>query len=104
MRGGVYGSTDNRVAIQQKKRGGRLGYVFSRMFIPYEKLKRYYPILEKHKWLTPFMQIRRWFMIFKPDVAKMAKREMSANGTIDKNKANETGNLLESIGLDKNRY
>ena len=104
LRGGVYGSTDNRVAIQQKKRGGRLGYVFSRMFIPYEKLKRYYPILEKHKWLTPFMQIRRWFMIFKPDVAKMAKREMSANGTIDKNKANETGNLLESIGLDKNRY
>lgn len=101
LRGGVYGSTDNRVALQQKRKGGRFGYIISRLFVPYEKLKRYYPILEKHRWLTPFMQIRRWFMLLRPDVAKMAKREMKVNSKLDKSKADETGDLLESIGLDK---
>ena len=104
LHGGVYGSTDNRVALHQKKRGGRLGYMLSRLFIPYEKLKRYYPVLEKHRWLTPFMQIRRWFMLLKPDVARMAKQEMNINSKLDKAKADEMKVLLEHIGLDKNCY
>lgn len=101
LHGGAFGSTDNRVALQQKKKGGRIGYIVSRIFIPYEKLKRYYPILEKHRWLMPFMQIRRWFMLLRPDVAKMAKREMEINGKIDKARSNESSLLLENIGLDK---
>lgn len=97
--GGVYGSTDNRVALQQKKKGGRMGYVLSRMFIPYAKLKRYYPILEKHRWLMPLMQVRRWFMLLKPDVANMAKREMAINGNLAKTKSNEMNTFLDHIGL-----
>lgn len=97
--GGVYGSSDNRVALQQKKRGGRIGYLFSRLFIPYEKLKRYYPVLERHRWLTAFMQVRRWFMLSNPDVAKMAKREMVVNRSIEKAKADEMNAFLDAIGL-----
>jgi len=99
LHGGVYGSADNRVAIQQKKRGGRLGYVFSRMFIPYTRLKRYYPVLEKHRWLIPAMQVRRWFMLLKPDVAQMAKHEMAANKTIEKSEAGAMNDFLDRIGL-----
>lgn len=99
LQGGVYGSADNRVAIQQKRRGGRIGYLLSRIFLPYAKLKRYYPILEKHRWLMPLMQIRRWFMLLKPDVAKMAKQEMRANGNIKKSRADEMKKLLDHIGL-----
>lgn len=97
--GGVYGSTDNRVALQQKKKGGRIGYVLSRIFIPYAKLKRYYPVLEKHRWLMPLMQIRRWFMLLNPDVAKMAKREMAINGNLAKTKTDEMNSFLDDIGL-----
>lgn len=100
LHGGVYGSTDNRVALQQKKKGGRIGYVLSRLFIPYAKLKRYYPVLEKHRWLMPLMQIRRWFMLLNPDVAKMAKREMTVNGNLAKTKTNEMNAFLEDIGLN----
>lgn len=100
LQGGVYGSTDNRVALQQKKKGGRLRYILSRVFIPYAKLKRYYPVLEKHRWLMPVMQIRRWFMLLKPDVAKMAKREMTVNCAIDKAKSEEMNAFLERIGLN----
>ena len=97
--GGAYGSVDNRVALQQKKKGGKFGYILSRIFIPYTKLKRYYPILEKHRWLMPFMQIRRWFMLLNPDVARMAKREMITNKDMNKSKANEMLSFLQRIGL-----
>ena len=99
LHGGVYGSTDNRVALQQKKKGGRIGYVLSRIFVPYAKLKRYYPVLEKHRWLMPLMQIRRWFMLLNPDVAKMAKREMAINGNLAKTKTDEMNSFLDDIGL-----
>ncbi|MBR6794856.1 MAG: hypothetical protein IKM52_01960, partial [Clostridia bacterium] len=71
----------------------------SRIFVPYDNLKRYYPILEKHAWLTPIMQIRRWFMLLQPSVAKMAKRELQTNYSIDKAKAEEMNFFLDSIGL-----
>ena len=99
LHGGVYGSFDNRVALQQKNKGGRIGYLLSRVFIPYDKLRRYYPVLNKHRWLTPFMQIRRWFMLLRPDVAKMAKQELSTNKNINKTKADEMNLFLDKIGL-----
>ncbi len=99
LRGGVYGSTSNRVALQQKKRGGRFGYILSRIFIPYAKLKRYYPILNKHPWLMPFMQVRRWFMLLNPSVAKMAKKELAVSGKLEKEKADEMNAFLNRIGL-----
>ena len=100
LHGGVYGSADNRVALQQTNSGGRIGYVLSRIFIPYAKLKRYYPVLEKHRWLMPVMQIRRWFMLLTPDVAKMAKSELIVNSSIDKTKVEEMNAFLGSIGLN----
>lgn len=99
LHGGVYGSADNRVALQQKKNGGQVGYLLSRIFISYEKLKRYYPILEKHCWLTPVMQIRRWFMLLNPAVARMAKKELSVNANMKESKAEKMNKFLNDIGL-----
>ena len=99
LHGGVYGSTDNRVALQQTKRGGRLGYLLSRIFVSSDRLKRYYPILEKHSWLMPVMQVRRWFMLLKPDVAEMAKREIAVNNTMDSNYSMQLSALQKKIGL-----
>lgn len=99
LHGGSYGSIDNRIALNQKDRGGKFGYLMSRIFVPYEKLKRYYPILEKMKWLTPLMQVRRWFMLLNPNVAKMAKSELKNNKDIDSAKADEMYLFLENIGL-----
>ena len=99
LRGGAYGSTDNRVAIQQKNHGGRIGYLLSRIFIPYTKLVRYYPVLKKHRWLVPVMQVRRWFMLFDPSIAKMAKKELSVNKNLKKSKAEEMKEFLDNLGL-----
>lgn len=99
LNGGVYGSTDNRVSLKQKKNGGRLGYILTRVFVPYSKLKRYYPVLEKHRWLTPIMQVKRWFMLFRPDVSNMVKKELRASKAVKKEKLDEMNTFLHDIGL-----
>ncbi len=99
LHGGAFGSFDNRVALQQKKKGGRIGYMLSRVFVPYERLVRYYPVLEKHRWLMPVMQVRRWFMLFRPDIAKMARREIAVNGQMEGSKADEMNDFLNEVGL-----
>ncbi len=99
LHGGLYGSADNRVAIMQKKRGGKLGYFMSRVFVPYDRLVRYYPILKRHRWLLPLMQVRRWFMIFDPEIASMAKRELSTNSKLNSTRADEMNAFLDEIGL-----
>lgn len=99
IHGGAYGTSSNRVALQQARKGGKVGYIVSRIFIPYAKLKRYYPILEQHKWLMPIMQIRRWFMLLRPSVARMAKNELSINQSVDSRKAAEMNDFLGKVGL-----
>ncbi len=99
LQGGVYGTSKNRVVIQQTKKGGQIGYIVSRIFAPYTKLKGYYPILEKHPWLAPFMQVRRWSMLVNPDIAKKAKSEIKVNHNIDKSKADEMNRFLINVGL-----
>lgn len=60
LRGGLYGSMENRITVQQQKQGGKLRYAASRIFLPYDTLKHHYPVLEQHRWLTPLMEVRRW--------------------------------------------
>ena len=85
--------------LHNKQKSGQIGYILFGVFIPYAKIKRYYPILEKQPWLTPIMQIRRCFMLLKSDVVKLTKREIKTNGNLDKSIASETNIFLKNIGL-----
>ena len=97
--GGVYGTTENRVAVQQKRKGGRLGYALSRIFMPYDSLKLQYPILEKHKWLTPFYHLKRWFGILKNGRFKASVKELELTRTAKKEDTDRAARLLETLGL-----
>jgi len=99
--GGVYGTSENKIAVQQQKKGGKRGYMLSRIFLPYEELKFYYPILQKHRWLTPFMEIRRWFKVLFFGDPKRAVGELQYNGKVEEHKARSTQELLKNIGLQK---
>ena len=74
--GGLYGTVQNRVSIQTGRKNGKLNFIISRIFLPYEKLKSYYPILEKRKILTPFYQIKRWFSLLSKEKRQSAKIEL----------------------------
>lgn len=99
LRGGVYGTNQNRVTVQQQKRGGRLKYALSRIFLPYDVIKFHYPILEKHRFLTPFMEVRRWFKLLFRGSAKQSFNELKYNSRISDDKAANTREFLENIGL-----
>ena len=98
MRGGVYGSTENRVKVQSVKRGGKLRYALSRIFVPYRSLKFSYPVLEKHKWLFPFCQVRRWFRLLFFG-AKHSLYELHLNTSLSDADAERTASHLADLGF-----
>ena len=93
--GGVYGTITNLVKIQQGKKGGRFRYILSRIFVPYRIMKNNYPILQKHKYLLPVMEVWRWIRaIF---TGNISRQEMQSSMQSDSNDA--MGALLQSLGL-----
>lgn len=99
LRGGVYGNTENRVAVQQQKKGGKLHYVLSKVFLPYDVIKFHYPVLQKHRWLLPVMQVRRWCKLLFCGHARRVMRELEYNGSISATQARDTQDFLRNIGL-----
>ncbi len=97
--GGVYGTAENRIAVQQQQRGGKLKYALSKIFIPYDNIKFHYPILQKHRWLTPVMEVRRWFKLVFCGHAKRSVRELKQNNNISNTEAENIRVFLNNIGL-----
>ena len=97
--GGVYGNAENRIAVQQQKKGGKIRYALSKIFLPFNTIKLQYPILEKHPYLMPVMQVRRWFKLIFCGHAKRWIRELSYSNNISKSQSEEIKNFLLEIGL-----
>ena len=98
LKGGVYGSTENRVRVQQAKRGGKLRYALARIFLSYDALKFYYPVLQKHKWLYPLYQVKRWFRLAFFG-AKHSLRELHMNQSLSAEESQKTLSHLEALGF-----
>ncbi len=97
--GGMYGSIGNRVVVKQKKKGGRIGYAMSRIFMSHDKLKQSYPVIEKHPILTPIMQIRRWARLLFGGRVAGAVNEMKYNMEISKEEIECVEGLFRDLGL-----
>ncbi|MBQ3020178.1 MAG: nucleotidyltransferase family protein [Clostridia bacterium] len=94
---GLYGSLENRVAIETVKYGGRCRYIFHRLFLPYEVLKEYYPRLQGRKWLTFFYQIRRWTEgLFSKEKRKRALAELQAD---NEGREKSLARIMEYVNL-----
>ncbi len=59
LSGGSYGSRQNKMAVAQAKTGGAAGYASRRLFLPLDKMRIAYPMLEKAPILLPFCWIAR---------------------------------------------
>ena len=100
LRGGVYGNSENRITLQQQKKGGQVKYVLAKMFIPYNEIKFLYPILQKYRWLTPVMEVRRWFkFVFYRKETKRVARELAYNNRVTNSEAENMKTFLSEIGL-----
>ena len=65
--------------------------------MPYERLKNVYPILQKHKWLTPVMQLRRWYDMIATGRMKRTVGEIKSLKSTPGN--TEIEELLEQLEL-----
>ena len=99
LRGGVYGTLQNKVLVQQQKTSGKLGYIIQRIFLPYNKLKQLYPVVVRHRWLFPFLQVRRWCRIIIKGRAKRSMQELTYSANISKSTADEMKKFLDELGL-----
>ena len=95
----MYGTDANRVIVQQQKQGGKVRYALSKIFLPYETLKYHYPILQKHKALTPIMEVRRWGKLIFCGHLKRTVKELKYNSTISEDVVAETRSLFKNVGL-----
>lgn len=93
--GGVYGTVENKVKVQQGKQGGRFQYILSRIFVPYSTMKNIYPVLQRHKWLLPVMEVWRWLRA--AFTGNISTREMQTSMQEDAGASMET--MLERLGL-----
>ncbi len=100
LKGGVYGNTENRVAVQQVKKGGKFKYLLQRIWLPYDDIKFHYPVLQKHKWLLPIYQVRRWFKLIFMGGAKRAVNEIKATNNVSEQTKNATQEMIKQLGLE----
>ena len=99
LSGGIYGSEEQRIAVQQERKGGRIGYLLDRVFMSHENLKIRYRILEKYPVLYPIMQVRRWVETLFSDRFKHSIKEMKINQQITKKQSEKINLLLRELGL-----
>jgi len=95
----IYGTVENHVAIEKAKKGGSFGYYFSRLFMPYSKLKKIYPRLEKYPILYPFYQVKRWCRFIYRGRLFHARAEIKAASNTPTDKQKSIVALCDSLGL-----
>ena len=99
LRGGVYGSTANSMAVGQQKEKGRLGYIINRIWLPYELLCITYPRLKGRKYLQFFYEIKRWLRIFNLEARKHKKRDLGAIKNLSAKHKSDVNCMLNELGL-----
>ena len=99
LQGGLYGTVSRKLTVAQGKRGSKLRYILSRIFMPYRILKRRYPSLDGRRWLTPIYQVRRWCATLFGGKMKRIKKELQTTNSIEDTAARDAAQLLCDIGL-----
>ena len=99
LHGGLYGSQDNRISIQQVKLGGKQGYLRSRVWLSYEKMKRFYPSLDGKPALLPVYEVYRWGRLLFCGGVSRSVNELRTSSSISEERSEAARLLLLELGL-----
>lgn len=97
--GGVYGTSQNKIAVKKSKSKSTLLYAFQRLFLPYKSMVILYPILHKLPFLLPFCQIARWCKMLFGGKAKQTIRELKTANDVSDGRINTITLMRERLGL-----
>ena len=99
---GTYGNVEQSVSRQMNHQTGttsKLKYLSSRFFLPYDQMKKIYPVLEKYPVVLPAMWVRRVVDMFHTR-GQYTKHKLKAVTNPDKEKVEKQRKLMEEmIGL-----
>ena len=100
LSGGTYGSNEHRMVLQRRKKGSRIKYILALAFPPYSTMKKLYPILQKHRWLTVFMHCHRLISkLFFRSRMRRAKKILSQINNISNDDLDCLNAFLQDVGL-----
>ena len=99
LTGGNFGTLQNRVSINQSRKGGKCKYALSRIFLPYSILQYYYPILQKRKFLFPVYQVVRWCKLLFRGGASRSMEELQTNAGVTPEQKQTATALLNYLQL-----
>ena len=96
---GAYGTREHLYLANQRKYRGKFRYLFSRIFLPYEKLKYRYPSVKRWPILTPIFAIFRLlqFLFGRKRTFMREYLGVLKNDLVDK--AESIDNILDFVGL-----
>lgn len=99
LKGGVYGTTKNRISVQQVKHGGKFRYAISRIWLPYDTLKFHYPSLVGKRALLPLYEVRRWCKLIFCGGAKRGMNELKLNSAVSATEQDQINEMLSALGI-----
>ena len=99
LSGGAYGERKNRISAQKKENGGKLAYVYRRIFIPRRHLEMLYPALKDHPMLLPLCHVRRWLRVVRKGRGSDAINELSYAALPNSQNDKEIEAMLDFLGL-----
>ncbi len=97
--GGVYGSTENHLAVGRSKGESRIRHFLQLMFLSRENLSYIYPILKKHPTLFPLYQVKRWFRVFQRKKRQVITNHVKVNNDLSAGKIESVTELLKQLNL-----
>lgn len=97
--GGTFGNIQNKAIVGQAREGSKVKYLLSRVFLPYSTMKQVYPVLQKHKWLTPVYHPIRWAeMVFRGDMARTMS-EVKHTGETNTSQRDAMAQMLRELDM-----
>ena len=100
--GGIYGNAKNTASARKARGKGRVSLLMGVVFYPNEILKKEHPILNKHPWLIPLYQVKRWFRVFNKDKRRKAFAIYKASGAATDESVESVAKLLHRLNLRNN--
>ena len=97
--GGVYGNSENLIAINRRGNKSKLAYLWMRLFPSFRTMSITYPVLKKAPILLPFCWIARWIRaLFKGKATSLAN-QLTISHSLTDEKIKEVGDICTRLGL-----
>ena len=99
MSGGLFRSRKNTNILEIRQNKSKLGYYISRLFVPYDYLKKQYPIIERKPYLTPFYEMKRLWNLAFGKKRDFRKEIIKSHSDIAKEEIDDTKKLFKKLEL-----